>query len=104
LHCVSDPAGLSYYGDERVGQDLHLSAAAVREARQGLIHRQMLLYRHPMYQLIDLPAASSGASPADRRREHNHAAIRPPKSGADAEAVSIGAVLRRCLTQAGGPR
>ncbi len=101
LHCVSDPAGLSYYGDERIGQDLHLSDAAVREARQGLIQRQMLLYRRPMYQLLDLPAAS-----ADPGRGRNNGSGPPPQSvrGAAAEAVSIGAVLRRCLTQAGGPR
>ena len=109
LHCVSDAAGLSYYGDERIGQYLHLTDAALREARQGLIHRQMLLYRRPMYQLLDLPqpvAAAGDESPAGAGRGQDNGSAPPPPSrrGAAAEAVSIGEVLRRCLTQAGGPR
>ena len=106
LHCVSDAAGLSYYGDERIGQYLHLTDSALREARQGLIHRQMLLYRRPMYQLLDLPAATAVGSPADPGRGRNNGSGPPPQSGRGeaAEAVSIGEVLRRCLTQPGGPR
>ena len=109
LHCVSDAAGLSYYGDERIGQYLHLSDAALREARQGLIHRQMLLYRRPMYQLLDLPqpvAAAYGESPAGAGHGQDNSSDPPPQSRRDpaAEAVSIGEVLRRCLAQAGDPR
>ncbi len=106
LHCVSDPEGLSYYGDERIGQYLHLCNAALREARQGLIRRQMLLFRRPMYQLLDLPATRSVASHADPGRGRDNGSGPPPQSvrGDAAEAVSIGEVLRRCLTQAGGPR
>jgi hypothetical protein len=106
LHCVSDAAGLSYYGDERMGQYLHLTESALHEARQGLIHRQMLLYRRPMYQLLDLPAAPSGASPADPRRAPTppSGAPAPRRRGAEEEAVSIGEVLRRCLTHPGDPR
>jgi hypothetical protein len=108
LHCVSDAAGLSYYGDERMGQYLHLTESALHEARQGLIHRQMLLYRRPMYQLLDLPAAPSVRSPTQLGRTPNNASAAPAprRRGADEEAVSIGEVLRRCLTttQPGDPR
>ena len=109
LHCVSDAAGLSYYGDARIGQDLHLTDAALREARQGLIQRHMLLYRRPMYQLLDLPqpvATAGGESPADAAQgpDHGSGAPAPSPRGANEEAVSIGEVLRRCWPQAGGPR
>jgi len=109
LQCVSDAAGLSYYGDARIGQDLHLSEPALREARQGLIHRQILLYRRPMYQLLDLPQpvpAADRQRPADAGRAPDNGSAPPPQRQRDAnnEAVSIGEVLRRCLTQAGDPR
>jgi hypothetical protein len=109
LHCVSDAAGLSYYGDARIGQELHLSETALREARQGLIRRQLLLYRRPMYQLLDLPQplrAVGRESPADAGRAPDNGSAPPPqrRHDAHAEAVSIGEVLRRCLTQAGEPR
>jgi hypothetical protein len=109
LHCVSDSAGLSYYGAKRIGQYLHLTDAALCEARQGLIHRQMLLYRHPMYQLLDLPpsvAATGSESPADTGCAPDHGSAPPPQRRRDAngDAVSIGEVLRRCLAQAGDPR
>jgi hypothetical protein len=109
LHCVSDSAGLSYYGEERIGQDLHLTDAALREARQGLIHRHLLLYRRPMYQLLDLPqpvAAASSESPADAEREPDNGSAPPPqrRRNANGDAVSIGEVLRHCLAQAGDPR
>jgi len=107
LHCVGDAAGLSYYGDERIGQCLRLSDSALREARQGLIQRQLLLYRRPMYQLLDLPPAAAvcaAASPAGTGRGRDHDAQPPPsRRDANGEAVSIGEVLRRCLTPAGGP-
>jgi hypothetical protein len=109
LHCVSDAAGLSYYGDERIGQYLHLTDAALREARQGLIHRQLLLYRRPMYQLLDLPqpvAAAGSESPGNAGRGPDNGSVPPLQRRRDAhgDAVSIGEVLRRCLVQAGDPR
>ena len=109
LHCVSDSTGLSYYGEERIGQYLHLTDAALREARQGLIHRHMLLYRRPMYQLLDLPqpvAAACSERPADAGRGPDNGSAPPQQRRRDAhgDAVSIGEVLRRCLAQAGDPR
>ncbi len=106
LHCVSDPEGISYYGDERIGQYLHLNDAALRVARKGLIHRKMLLHRRPMYQLLDLPAVASVTRPAGPGGGRNNGADPPPRTdrGHNAEALSIGEVLQHGLTQTGGPQ
>ena len=63
LHCVGDAAGLSYYSDERICQYLHLNMSELRDARQGLLQRQFILYRRPIYQLLDLPRPASVPSP-----------------------------------------
>jgi hypothetical protein len=55
LQCVSDAQGLSFYSDERVCEELHLSLNALWEARELLEHGGFLLYRRPIYQLLNLP-------------------------------------------------
>lgn len=57
LQCVSDVQGLSYYSDERICEYLHLDPEELQEARRGLVRGQHVLYRRPMYQLLDLPSA-----------------------------------------------
>jgi hypothetical protein len=86
LHCVADAQGLSYYGEERIGQILNLSESALHEARHGLIERHLLLYHRPIYQLLDLP--ESGCARSEQRtstRTNN------------GEAVPIGEVLQHML-------
>jgi len=63
LQCVSDAQGLSYYSDERICEYLHLDLGELREARQGLVRGQHVLYRRPMYQLLDLPSTRPPARP-----------------------------------------
>jgi hypothetical protein len=55
LQCVSDPEGLSFYSDERVCEELHLSLNGLCKAREALEHAGFLLYNRPMYQLLNLP-------------------------------------------------
>lgn len=55
LVCVSDPQGLSYYSDRRLCELLHLEPEVLARARYGLEHSGLILYRHPFYQLLDLP-------------------------------------------------
>ena len=57
LICVSDPAGLSYYSDRRLGELLGLEPEPLARARCGLEHKGLILYQHPFYQLLDLPPA-----------------------------------------------
>lgn len=90
LHCVGDAAGLSYYSDERICQYLPFSVSELHDARQGLIQRQFLLYRKPMYQLLDLPQPAS--APAMPVSSCLHGDV--GRNRAATEAVSIGAVVR----------
>jgi len=55
LVCVSDPQGLSYYSDRRLGELLGVSKEAVLRARLGLLRNRLILYQRPFYQLLDLP-------------------------------------------------
>jgi len=55
LECVSDPEGLSFYSDERICEFLHWSLNGLWDARDRLLHGGFLLYRRPVYQLLDLP-------------------------------------------------
>ena len=55
LQCVSDAEGLSFYSDARICEELHFSLNGLWKAREGLMHRGFLLYRRPIYQLLNLP-------------------------------------------------
>ena len=89
LQCVGDAAGLSYYSDERTCQYLHFTASELRDARQGLIQRQFILYRRPMYQLLDLPQPAPDPSPFMSSSPRQA----PARSQVVSEAVPIGAVV-----------
>jgi hypothetical protein len=58
LECVSDPQGLSFYSDPRICKELDWNFNSLCFARDGLIDGGFLLYRKPIYQLLDLPARS----------------------------------------------
>jgi hypothetical protein len=55
LACVSDAEGLSFWSEERIGRELGLSLNGLWEARDALISAGLLLYRRPIYQLLELP-------------------------------------------------
>ena len=57
LECVSDAKGLSFYSDERICEELHFSLKRLWNAREALVHAGFLLYRQPIYQLLNLPRA-----------------------------------------------
>ena len=63
LVIVGDAQGLSYYSESALGRQVRLTGAALTRARDELIARQLLAYRHPLYQVLELPAAPP-ASPA----------------------------------------
>lgn len=55
LCTVADKDGLSYYGDRRTAALLKLSETAIDRARGGLVSKDLVLYRAPLYQVLELP-------------------------------------------------
>ena len=55
LQCVSDSQGLSFYSEERICESLHFSLNGLWNARDALVQGGFLLYRRPIYQLLNLP-------------------------------------------------
>jgi hypothetical protein len=55
LECVSDPQGLSFYSDARICEYLRWTLQELWEARDRLIEGGFLLFRQPVYQLLNLP-------------------------------------------------
>jgi len=59
LECVSDAQGLSFYSDERICEYLNWSLNGLWDARDRLLRGGFLLYRRPVYQLLDLPVTEA---------------------------------------------
>lgn len=57
LVCVSDAEGLSFYSEGSICRELNLSLNGLWDAREGLIERGLLLYRRPIYQLLEVPGS-----------------------------------------------
>ena len=55
LVTVSDAEGLSYYADRSVASLINVDVDAVTAARQGLIQADLVAFRHPLYQVLELP-------------------------------------------------
>jgi hypothetical protein len=64
LVTVADAQGLSYYADPSLCQRLSLTGPELHQARQALITRGLVAYHHPLYQVLALDAAPSGAVPS----------------------------------------
>ena len=54
LLAVSDAEGLSYYGDQRVSQELGISEGSVSELRRELISARLIAYKEGIYQILNL--------------------------------------------------
>ena len=55
LVTVGDAEGLSYYGDASVARLLNLPAARLPAVREGLLQADLVAYRNPLYQVLELP-------------------------------------------------
>ena len=64
LVTVADAQGLSYYADSSLCQRLSLTDPALHQARQTLITRGLVAYQRPLYQVLALDAATTGAAPS----------------------------------------
>lgn len=54
LITVSDARGLSYYSDKSVCKRLSMDNHVLLEARSRLIQLNLIAYRQPLYQVLDL--------------------------------------------------
>src|SRR5215831_8782015 len=61
---VADAQGLSDYADASLCQRLSLTSPELHQARQALITRGLIAYQRPLYQVLALDAAPSGATPS----------------------------------------
>lgn len=52
LHLVADKAGLSFWADATIAKKLGLKEGDVIEARYGLVHKGLIAYRYPLFQLL----------------------------------------------------
>ncbi len=55
LVTVGDAEGLSYYGDRSVARLINLPLEGVAAARDGLRRADLIAYRPPLYQVLELP-------------------------------------------------
>lgn len=86
LVTVADAEGLSYYGDAKLTKTLSMPAAQLEQARAALIHRALIAYEAPLYQVLSLdpptPAREPGTNDLQRTLERVRAAFAEPTSGA----------------------
>jgi hypothetical protein len=64
LLTVADRRGASWYSDRSLAAMLGLSGEGLRAAREALLCRGLVGYRPPVYQVLDLGPASTGAAGA----------------------------------------
>jgi hypothetical protein len=55
LVTVGDADGLSFYGDEGAAKLIGVPAGRVAEIRAGLVRADLVAYRRPLYQVLELP-------------------------------------------------
>lgn len=64
LVTVADAQGLSYWGDARLGQLLHVSAERLQRAREDLVGAGLIAWERPLYQVLALDAPAVVPPPA----------------------------------------
>ena len=88
LAAVSDAQGLSFYADPTIGKILKLDPEQITQARARLRQANLIAYRYPLYQVLELPReikGSKGPPPC------------PSSSGLlrGGEPMTLGEILRR---------
>ena len=56
LHLAADRNGCSFWSDGALGRKLNLKEGDVIQARFALVHRGLIAYRYPLFQLLPLEA------------------------------------------------
>ena len=58
LHVAADRQGLSFWADSTIAKKLGLKEGDVIQARYALVHRGLIAYRYPLFQLLPLAEPS----------------------------------------------
>lgn len=54
LHLVADRNGCSFWADSTIAKKLNLKEGEVIQARYALVHRGLIAYRYPLFQILPL--------------------------------------------------
>jgi hypothetical protein len=54
LHLAADKHGLSFWSDATIARKLGLREGDVNQARSRLLHKGLIAYRYPLYQILAL--------------------------------------------------
>lgn len=92
LVAVSDAEGLSFYADSTICRLLSFDQGELVRARARLLDSALILYGHPLYQVLPLPPLAPKRSKPKR----------PLKCRGNSELTSLGEILREAWHQAGG--
>jgi len=82
LETVADAEGMSWYSDAALCRQLSWSAPQLQSARAELLQTELIAYRKPLYQVLDLSAVIAPAVPMPRR---------------GGEALSVGDILKHMM-------
>jgi hypothetical protein len=63
LVTVADEQGLSYYSEASLCRFLRVDFTVLSEARQQLIQNDLVAYKKPLYQVLDLDSATIASAP-----------------------------------------
>jgi len=63
LATVADRHGLSFYSDYTLASRLRLSQPALEQAREELLHRDLIDYQLPLVQVLSLPSPGLSRRP-----------------------------------------
>jgi len=91
LVAVSDREGLSFYVDSTVSRLLDSAEEELSRARAWLLRAGLILYKHPLYQVLPLSPGGPALPPRPRT---------PTEDRAAAEPMSLGEILRQAWRQA----
>jgi hypothetical protein len=69
LVTVSDAEGLSYYSQATLQRMLRLTGPELGQAREQLIRAGLIVYEHPLYQVLSLEEAPGRAQPQVRSQQ-----------------------------------
>lgn len=82
LVTVADAEGLSWYSETALCRHLSWNGSELQSARAELLQAELIAYRQPLYQVLDLSPVIASAAPLPRR---------------GGETVSVGAILHHIM-------